>query len=96
MDPSNLLEEVSTCSNKVSWVLLVNHNFCRQQLAILAFDGFEKFLDLLSVRVTLVNVFVKCVEALGHNLSALFEAHASLILVMQLIKSCFGDSHPLA
>ena len=96
MDLRNLLGEVCTCSDKVSWVLLVNDSLCRRQLILLASDNLEELLNLLPVRVALINIFVKCVETLGHDLSAFFKAHASLILVMQLIESRFGDSCPHA
>jgi hypothetical protein len=41
VDPGNLLRKITARPDKVSWVLLINNNFCGQKLAFLAFNGFK-------------------------------------------------------
>jgi hypothetical protein len=41
MNASNLLRKISACSDKVSWVLLIDDNFGGQKLAFLTLNGFQ-------------------------------------------------------
>jgi hypothetical protein len=58
MDSCNLLQEICAGSDEISWVLLIDNNFCREEFGILAANQFEEFLDFLSIGEALIRILV--------------------------------------
>jgi hypothetical protein len=78
-------------------VLLVDEDFCCNKFRVGTTYSLEEFFNLASVRVSVIRIFVKHIETLGHNFRASFKAHAPLAFVMKVLKfRFFGKCRPFA
>ena len=96
MNACHLLRKIPACSNKVSWVVLIDYNFGGQELTFLTFNSPQKFFHFMSIGIALIGVFVKCIETLHHDFCDFFKAHGPFIFVVKLIQFHLGNSRLLA
>ena len=96
MNGCHLLRKIPACSNKVSWVVLIDHNFDGQELAFLTFNSPQQFFHFLLIGIALIRVFVKCIETLCHDFCDFFKAHGSFVFEVKLVQFRLGNGCSLA